>query len=75
MPESKQLVVELMLPSLSVIPQVVLYKYISSTDNGRNQFPMTQRRQLYSSVVAQMSLRTVHEIFSSDSAGHIDALF
>lgn len=74
-PESKQLVVELMLPSLSVIPEVALYKYIKSTDKRTESVrPMIQRRQLYSSVVAQMSLRTVHEIFSSDSAGHIDTI-
>jgi restriction system protein len=74
-PEPKQLVVELELPPLSVVPDVVTYKYVKSGDKRTETArPMTQRRQLYTSVVAQVALRTVYEVFSADQAGHIDTI-
>jgi restriction system protein len=66
-PESKQLVVEYELPSFEVIPDVTQYKYVKAknaiTSSPR---PMTQRRQLYASVVAQVTIRTLHEFFEAN---------
>jgi restriction system protein len=74
-PESKQLVVELMLPTVAVVPEVTLYRYVKSSDQRTESArPATQRRQLYASVVAQVALRTLHEVFSSDSAEHIETV-
>ena len=35
---------------------------------------MTQRKALYARVVAQVTLRTVHEMFQSDRTGHIESI-
>ncbi len=74
-PESKQLVIELELPPLSVIPEVAAYKYVKAGDKRTETArPATQRRQLYSAVVAQVTLRTLFEVFAADDAGHIDTV-
>ena len=85
-PESKQAVIELDLPPFTVIPDVKEYRYIKSKDEIRGiQRSITERRALYSSVIAQMALRTVHEIFYAfESAmqhiesivfnGHVDSI-
>lgn len=74
-PESRQLVIELELPSIDVVPEVATYKYVKARDEiAPTARSVSQRRQLYGSVVAQMALRTLHEAFRSDSAGHIDTV-
>lgn len=74
-PESRQLVAEYELPDLKAIPAVKAYKYIRSTDSsGSTPRPITQIRTQYASVVAQVTLRTVHEIFEADRAQHIDVV-
>jgi restriction system protein len=54
---------------------VKTYRYVKTSDTvtetGR---PPTQIRGLYSSVVAQLTLRTVGELFAADTAGHIDSI-
>lgn len=74
-PESRQLVVELDLPPLDVVPNEAKYKYTKATDTvGATLRPATQRRALYLSVIAQMALRTVHEMFEADRGERIDSL-
>ena len=69
-PESKQLVVELDLPSFDVIPEAGTFKYVKSKDEiAEVARPMKDRRALYSSVIAQTALRSLHEIFSADRDG------
>jgi restriction system protein len=74
-PESKQLVVELELPGVDVIPRVRQYKYVKARDEvdetGR---PLSQTKSLYSQVVAQTSLRTVHEVFEADRLAQLDTV-
>jgi restriction system protein len=67
-PESKQLVVEYDLPTIDVIPEAGGYKYVKSKDEiVATPRPAGQRRALYSSVVAQVTLRSLHELFSADT--------
>src|SRR5947207_5624427 len=66
-PESKQLVVEYDLPSFEIVPEVAAYKYIKAKDEiTTTARPLAPRRALYTSVIAQIALRTVHELFESD---------
>jgi restriction system protein len=66
-PESRQLVLEHDLPSFDVVPQAKAFKYVKSRDEiTAAARPETQRRTLYSSVIAQVALRTVHELFEAD---------
>lgn len=66
-PESKQLVVEYDLPPLDVVPQMSAYKYTKTKDAvTETARPLAQRKALYTSVVAQVTLRTLYELFKAD---------
>ncbi|MDY7791980.1 restriction endonuclease [Burkholderia ubonensis] len=74
--ESKQLVVEFDLPEFDeIIPDVKAYKYVRATDSiNETPRPEAQRRGLYTSVVAQMAIRILHEMFSVDYYGHLESI-
>jgi restriction system protein len=72
-PESKQLVIEYDLPSFEVIPEVGLYKYVKTKDEvTETARPLAQRKALYSSMVAQVTLRSLYELFKADRMGYVD---
>ena len=74
-PESRQLVVEYDLPAFDVVPEVGAYKYVRARDEmAETARPATQRRALYSSVLAQVTIRTLHEIFEADRAGKVETV-
>ncbi len=74
-PESKQLVVEFALPPISVIPTVRAYKYVKTRD-AITETPRAQRdvEVLYTSVISQVALRTIHEIFEADREAKIETV-
>ncbi len=74
-PESRQLVVEYDLPSLEIIPSVGSYKYIKARDEITEVArPQTQLKALYASVIAQVTLRTLYELFKADRTGYLDTI-
>lgn len=74
-PESKQLVVEYDLPPFESVPEVGAYKYAKAKDAiTETQRPATQRKALYTSVVAQVTLRTLHELFEADRTHHAETI-
>lgn len=74
-PESRQLVVEMDLPTFDVVPEGLEYRYVKAKDEIVTKArPAGQRKALYLRVVAQVTLRTVHELFESDRAGHIESV-
>lgn len=74
-PESKQLVIEYDLPDFGIIPEVGTYKYIKAKDEVTQTVrPMSQRKALYASVVAQVALRTLHELYEADRQGFLDTI-
>jgi restriction system protein len=74
-PESKQLVIEYDLPSFDVILDVGSFRYVKTKDEiTQTTRPLAQRKTLYSSVVAQVTLRSLYEIFRADRMGHIDII-
>lgn len=74
-PESKQVVLEHDLPDFDVVPDIKTYKYVKTRDEiTTTARPATQRKALYSSVIAQLALRTAHEIFEADRNGNVDTL-
>ncbi|GHO49681.1 hypothetical protein KSX_78440 [Ktedonospora formicarum] len=72
-PESKQAIVEYDLPSLDVIPAVSTYKYLKTkdaiTESARS---LAQRKTLYASVLSQVVLRTLYELFKADRMGYLE---
>jgi len=74
-PESKQLVVEYELPPASVVPGVRQFKYVKARDAiDEAARPTTQVRALYAQVVAQTTLRTIHELFEADRTNRLDTI-
>lgn len=74
-PESRQLVIERQLPDLTIVPAVRSYKYTKTSDRiGEAPRPERERRSIYESIVAQVALRTVHEVFEADSFSVVDSV-
>jgi restriction system protein len=62
-PESRQLVVEYELPLYDRVPAVAAFTYVKSGDKVNEKArPARERQQLYKSVVAQVTVRTIHEL-------------
>ncbi|HEX3492918.1 MAG TPA: restriction endonuclease [Streptosporangiaceae bacterium] len=74
-PDSRQIVVEYELPLVDVVPAVKAYKYVKTSDTiSESARPQTQIKTLYASMVAQLAVRTVHELLSADTGKHIDTV-
>ncbi|MGH9426123.1 MAG: restriction endonuclease, partial [Terriglobia bacterium] len=74
-PESKQLVIEYDLPVMDVVPEVRAYKYNKTRDViSETSRPATERRGLYSSLIAQVTLRTLHEVFEADRLQNVETV-
>ncbi len=83
-PESKQLVVEYDLPQVATVPDVVAYRYVKSTDKiTPTTRPAAQRKSLYASMISQITLRSLRELFIADRwryvntavfNGHVDTI-
>jgi restriction system protein len=73
--ESKQLVVEYDLPQFAIVPSASSYKYVEASDEiAEVPRPEGQRKQLYASIVAQVTLRTLRELFDADRGGYLETV-
>ncbi|WP_405485921.1 restriction endonuclease [Nocardia sp. NBC_00511] len=73
--ESKQAVVEYVLPTVEVIPTVRQFKWVKAGDKiTESARPATQIKLLYASVVAQSALRVVREVFACDSLHQVQTV-
>ena len=69
--ESKQLIVAYDLPEYDeIVPALKSVRYVK-TESAR---PESQRRAMYADAVAQTTLRSLHEIFASDTAGYVETV-
>ncbi len=74
-PESSTLLVSYSLPSVDAIPRLREVAYIQSRDEfNEKELSDPQVRKLYDSLVYQITLRTVHELFESDQLGAFDSV-
>ncbi len=74
-PESKQLVIEFELPRIEVVPKLRAYKYLKTKDEiAVTARPQRDLKTLYASVISQVSLRTLHEIFEADRGTRIETV-
>ncbi len=73
---SKQLVLEYDLPTIdAIIPKEKSFTFVKSTNKVSTAMrPEKQRRILYASVVAQVTLRCLYELFSSDGGRLVDTI-
>ncbi len=74
-PESKQLVIEFDFPTFDAIPDIGSYKYVKTKDVITvTVILQPQRKALYSSVLAQITLRTLSEVFRADRMKCLDVV-
>ena len=69
-PDPKEVVIEYELPPQAVIPAERGYRYVQTNDEilpvAR---PVKEIKEKYARLIAQVALRTIHEVFAADSAG------
>ncbi len=67
-PQSRQLVIELELPTFDVIPENREYRYIKSRDEIKPApLPAAERKRLYASLIAQVALTALRTAFRADA--------
>ena len=70
---TKSLIVEFELPAPDHIPDLREVKYIQSRDDfSEKRANEAEKSRLYDSLIYQMTLRTLHEIFEGDEHRYID---
>lgn len=69
-PESTMLVIEWDLPAFDVVPTDKEFRYVKTRDavEVSRTRPITERRQLYRDLIAQITLVALHTVFRSDPA-------
>lgn len=68
-PQGEQVVAQIELPGTDVVPLVARYQYVASKDEQRETArPRAQVAQLYRSVVGQIALLYVRDLFDADPA-------
>ncbi|MBY9085290.1 restriction endonuclease [Paenibacillus sp. HN-1] len=73
--ESKELLVEYELPDVTAVPQNKEYKYTQSRDEIKGvPFKSKEMNEIYSTLVASIALRTLHELFEADQSNHLDSV-
>ena len=74
-PDSRQLVIEYDLPAFQATPEAKSYRYVKSRDETtQTRMPQLQRKQLYASVLAQIPLRIIHEVYTADRTEKVDTI-
>lgn len=72
---TRELVVSLQLPSPEQIPTVKVHKYVKAKDEiAETQQTQKEQRDRYSDLVNNITLRTLHEVWESDRAGHVGTI-
>lgn len=70
--DAKQLVIDYELPAPAIVPDVAGYRFIKTrrTTESKPRKP-AEISAVYRQIVAQLALRTIHEVFEADRAGHL----
>jgi restriction system protein len=69
------MVIEYELPNVTVVPDVVEYKYTKTKDEIEEKpRKAAEIKELYQDIVASVTIRTIHEILEADQAKLIDVV-
>jgi restriction system protein len=72
---TRELTLQLNVPEPSALPSVKEYRYIKAKDEiAESQLPVKAQKDRYASVVHQIALRSLHEVFEADRAGKIHSI-
>lgn len=73
--DSRQLVIEYVLPDVSVVPKAKSYRYIKSkTKIVEAARPAPQIKTLYANAIAQLTLLCLATVFAEDAEGTVDVI-
>lgn len=73
--DTRTLVVEYALPAPEVLPTLKEVQYVQSKDDYKEtHLSEKEREAIYDSLLYQIALRTIHELFESDTADALDAV-
>lgn len=73
--DSRTLLIDRELPAFKTVPEAKAYRYVKARDEiAQTALPQSQRKQLYRSVIAQIPLRIIHEIYTADRTEKIDTI-
>lgn len=73
--DSKMIVVEYHLPSPEQLPTIESYRYIKSRDEvSTKAISLTKRKKIYESLIYQICIRTIHELFEADVVNALDSV-
>ena len=74
-PESKQIVVEYDFPTFDIVPKIAAYRYVRAKKEAvTTPRSDSDRRHLYSSLIAQITLRVIHVLFNADYTDHLESI-
>ena len=74
-PETGTLIVEHALPSLDALPTLCEVRYMQHRDEFvEKHISDSQIKRLYDSMIYQITLRTIHELFEADVVGALAAV-
>ena len=73
--DARMIAVDFDLPSPDQMPTVESYRYIKARDEVAEK-PLTEaaRKKLYDSVIYQVCIRTLHELFEADTIGAVETV-
>lgn len=74
-PDDKELEIGMRLPDPASIPTVRSYKYVKAKDEvAETSQTAKEQRERYNQFVLNVVLRTLHEVWESDRAGHVETV-
>ncbi|MEE6263974.1 restriction endonuclease [Plantactinospora sonchi] len=74
-PDSRLIVVEYLLPTVTVIPRIREYRYVKARDEVLSVVRSAEEiHQRYVEVITQVALRTVHELFEADRTRLVETI-
>lgn len=74
-PENKTLIVEYILPHISILPTLKDVSYVQSKDTFKEStLSESQLNKIYDKLLYDITLRTIHEVMEADTIDAIDAV-
>lgn len=74
-PENKIIIVDYQLPSPDIIPTITEVKYVQARDEYQEKnLSQVQLNKLYDSVLYQIALRTIHELYEADVINGLESV-
>jgi restriction system protein len=71
----RELTVTVLIPPPQAIPNVKEYRYVKARDEiTSTTLAAKEQKDRYASAVAQVALRTMHEVFEADRAGRVESI-